>query len=97
MIYTMVGTPRDPWRGYTACQLASWEPLDWLLYGIAWVLLVSKAGANKQILDGFYLVYLMPLLLTSSECISNHMPSKVWDKITHPFPNFNGAAVEFRE
>ena len=26
--------------------------------------------------------------------ISNHMPSKVWDEITHPFLNFNGCAVE---
>ena len=26
--------------------------------------------------------------------ISNHMPSKVWDEITYPFLNFNGAAVE---
>ena len=23
--------------------------------------------------------------------ISNHMPSKVWDEITYPLPNFNGA------
>ena len=22
------------------------------------------------------------------------MPSKVWDEITYPFPNFNGATVE---
>ena len=29
--------------------------------------------------------------------ISNHMPSKVWDEITYPFPNFNGAAVEVWE
>ena len=29
---------------------------------------------------------LMPLLLT---WISNHMPSKVWDEIAYPFPNFN--------
>ena len=26
--------------------------------------------------------------------ISNHMPSKVLDEITYPFPNFNGATVE---
>ena len=29
--------------------------------------------------------------------ISNHMPCKVWDEITYPFPNFNGAAVEVWE
>ena len=26
--------------------------------------------------------------------ISNHMPSKVWDDITYPFLNINGATVE---
>ena len=26
--------------------------------------------------------------------ISNHMPSKVWDEITYPFPNFNIATTE---
>ena len=26
--------------------------------------------------------------------ISNHRPSKVWDEITNPFPNFNGATDE---
>ena len=25
------------------------------------------------------------------------MPSKVWDEITYPFPNFKGTTVEFRE
>ena len=29
--------------------------------------------------------------------ISNHMSSKVWEEITHPFPNFNGATVEVWE
>ena len=29
--------------------------------------------------------------------ISNHMPSEVWDEITYPFPNFNGATVEVWE
>ena len=29
--------------------------------------------------------------------ISNHMPSKMWDKVTYPFPNFNGATVEVWE
>ena len=26
--------------------------------------------------------------------LSNHMPSKVWDEITNPFPNFNGVTIE---
>ena len=29
--------------------------------------------------------------------ISNHIPSKVWDEITYPFPNFNGYTVEVWE
>ena len=32
-----------------------------------------------------------PLLLT---WISNYINHKMWDEITYPFPNFNGAAVE---
>ena len=28
--------------------------------------------------------------------ISTHMPGKVWDEITYPFPNFNDATVEVR-
>ena len=29
--------------------------------------------------------------------ISNHVPNKVWDEITYPFPNINGATVEVWE
>ena len=29
--------------------------------------------------------------------ISNHMPSKVQDEITYPFPNFNGCTIEVLE
>ena len=29
--------------------------------------------------------------------IRNHMPSKMWDEITYPFPNFNGSTVEVCE
>ena len=43
-----------------------------------------------------------PLLLTwfnftNLAWVSNHMPGKVWDEITYPFPNFNGATVEVWE
>ena len=39
------------------------------------------------------------LLLTSINFNPNmaHMPSKVWDEITYPFPNFNVATVEVWE
>ena len=26
--------------------------------------------------------------------INDHMPTKVWDEIDYPFPNFNGCTVE---
>ena len=29
--------------------------------------------------------------------LSNHIPSKVWDEITYPFPNFNGGTIEVWE
>ena len=38
--------------------------------------------------------YLGILLLT---CISNHIPSRVWDEITYPCPNFNGCTCEVWE
>ena len=44
------------------------------------------------------------ILWPSADCltlipiwISNYMPSKVWDEITHSFPNFTGATVELWE
>ena len=30
---------------------------------------------------------------TNVACVSNHMPYKVWDGITYPFPNFNGCTT----
>ena len=29
--------------------------------------------------------------------VSNHRPSKMWEEITYPFPNFNSATVEVWE
>ena len=29
-----------------------------------------------------------------SACLSNHMSSKMWDKMIYPFPNVNGCTVE---
>ena len=45
---------------------------------------------ESQNLDPFY-QHGLTLIPT---WISNHIPSKVWDGITYPFPNFNGATVE---
>ena len=33
-------------------------------------------------------------LLYHASLINNHIPRKVWDKITYPLPNFNGCNVE---
>ena len=43
-----------------------------------------------NIWNPFYCHWLM-LILT---WISNHVHYKLWDKITYPIPNFNGAAIE---
>ena len=53
----------------------------------------------------FVLVYHSPLPLSyrgtlykhGPSWISNHMPSKLWDEITYPSPNFNGCTVEVWE
>ena len=41
-----------------------------------------------------YTIGVSTLRSDEKEWISNHMPSKVWDEITYPFLNFNGATVE---
>ena len=46
--------------------------------------LVNHLGADLKL-------HLGPLLLT---WISNYIHYKVWDEITYPFLNFNGATVE---
>ena len=42
------------------------------------------------------LFYWQELALISA-WISNHIPNKLWNEITYPFPNFNGATVEVCE
>ena len=64
-----------------------WETyftLIWQIVGICtrWDL------RHRQI---WYWIILIPA------CLSNHIPSKMWDEITYPFPNFNGATVEVWE
>ena len=42
----------------------------------------------------------VPLLLTwlnFNPSLDQYMPNKVWDKISYPFPNFNGSTVEVWE
>ena len=47
-------------------------------------------------LDPWAPFYLHGLTLTPA-WISHHMSSKVWDEITYPFLNFNGATAEVYE
>ena len=53
------------------------------------------AGSHSDIIKHFntWGPYLHEVTLISS-WIHNHMPSTVWDVITYPFPNFNGASLE---
>ena len=55
-------------------------------YNQSWVSLVADDGLG-------------PILLTwfNPAWISNYMPRKGWDEITHSFPNFNGCTVEVWE
>ena len=45
----------------------------------------------------FIIHYVKPTAQLLFKHISNHMLSKVWDKITYPFPNLNGSTVEVWE
>ena len=46
--------------------------------------------------NAFHITGLWPLLLTwvNLNPSMDHMPGKVWEEITYPFLNFNGATVE---
>ena len=60
--------------------------------------LLKPIGLSIFIKD--YPALLGSLLLTQINFlvwISNHTPNKVWDKIIHPFPNFNGCTVKVWE
>ena len=53
----------------------------------------GNAIGNFHVLDCYIiLVDLLPLV--GHVWISNHIPSKVWDEITYPFPNFDGCIGE---
>ena len=42
-------------------------------------------------------VCLFVFLWINPAWISNHMPSRAWDEISYPFPNFNGCTFEVRD
>ena len=54
---------------------------------------VVKTLLLRRVPAGWGPFYQLGLTIIPS-WISNHMPSKVWDEITYPFPNFNGCTVE---
>ena len=55
-------------------------------------------GLNFELTETFHLLRSLLLTLWATHLIpawiSNYIPSKVWDEITYPFPNFNGESVE---
>ena len=54
--------------------------------GIRWIQLAFN-------MTPWSLIYLHALTLIRA-LISKHLPSRMWDEIAYPFPNFNGATVE---
>ena len=53
--------------------------------------LSSHVCISKEVTVSSCVWFQMDILIPA--WISNHMPNKVWDKITYPFPNFNGCTV----
>ena len=77
------------WRRTNRRQAITWtkfDPVHWRIYALRWVKAVAAMG----------LFYWHGLTLIPA-WISNHMPSKVWEEIIYPFPNFNGCIVEVWE
>ena len=58
------------------------------------LLLLLGASTNKYIPSGFFYWHGLTCI---PAWIRNHMPSKVWDEITYPFPKFNGCTIEVWE
>ena len=50
----------------------------------------NPSSASHMLGSFGYYVYGLTLI---PAWISKHIPRKVWDRITHPFPNFNGCTV----
>ena len=87
-----------------------WWPWPW--YGVNNVFILNCDGCQVSVyilcVSGifqvlgtctFWMDSVVPLQL-GNHCkawISNHMPSKVWDEITYPFPIFNSCTVEVWE
>ena len=83
------------WRHSVSCRLwrgeAGVHPVLGSRAGCRWAGSgLQRSGGSLNSCGPFYLhgLTLIPAW------ISNHMPSEVWDEISYPFLNFNGATVE---
>ena len=74
-----------PWRlmSWRRKEAGHQRPWHWS----TWNILVS---AREKLTDQVTLLLLLLLLTSITAWISNDIPSKMWDEITYPFPNFNG-------
>ena len=65
--------------------------------GIHWISLeifkdIIKKSAWKWTFEAPFYYHGLIIIPT---WISNHMPNKVWDEITYPFPKFNSSTLKF--
>ena len=74
------------WRCYSICRNSAKYTVTHtcVCYGVSTILSDFES----------LVVTCSPGLISFPAWISNPMPSKMWDEITYPFPNFNGATVE---
>ena len=84
------GNPEASWFAWGSVQLKIVDDYKFLLrYDLLlpWniISMAKQPGTLGPLLHG--LTYI-------PAWISNHIPSKMWDENTYPFPNFNGATVE---
>ena len=81
-------------KNINALMFFSYFDIDHFVQFSCMIVKWMKCQHYSRIIRGLF--YKHGLILTPA-CRSNCMPSKVWDKITYPFPNFNGCTVEVWE
>ena len=73
--------------GYWSIQPWSIQPCQYLRFMKYYESVKIKTKKQFFYVQGTDLLTCFNLIPT---CISNHVPRKVWNEITYPFPNFNG-------
>ena len=63
-------------------------------YNIYGTFVRSKISLTEKLMNRAVVASHQEHLLLIPPWISNHMPNKMWDEITYPFPNFNGCVVD---